>query len=113
MQTPQPHQDFLTSVLLCRPIIRQRLITSSDVKFEEFFIPFCNKLCLNWPYPRDQVLVSNPSATNPEEMVAMNPVFETHLRDLTNWSMGSIFKTEFPYLIDEGVRIQDAPRRMS
>ncbi len=57
----------------------------------------------------------NNAATSAEDSVLMNPVFETHLRDLNNWSIGNMFKTEFPYLIDESVRIQDGPepRRMS
>ncbi|KAK5174171.1 uncharacterized protein LTR77_001251 [Saxophila tyrrhenica] len=92
------------------PIIRQRLIASHPVDFEEFFIPFCNRLDLNWPYENDQVLIYNRNATKPEDAVQMNPDFEAHLRDLSNWSMGSIFQSQFPYLIDESVRIQDARR---
>ncbi|KAK3053991.1 hypothetical protein LTR09_004767 [Extremus antarcticus] len=92
------------------PIIRQRLIASNRVDFEEFFIPFCAKLSLNWPHPRDTVLLYNSNASNPEDGVMMNPAFETHLRDLGNWSMGTIFRSEFPYLIDESVRIQDGRR---
>ena len=91
-----------------RPIIRQRLIAnhSNPVIFEEFFIPFCARLSLNWPYPNDQVLVSNPDAVDPEESVRMNPVFESHLRELGNWSMGKLFVETFPFLIDESVRIE-------
>ena len=37
----------------------------------------------------------------------MNPVFESHFRDLGNWSMGSGFKAAFPGLVDESVRIED------
>ncbi|KAK3707908.1 hypothetical protein LTR37_011760 [Vermiconidia calcicola] len=92
------------------PIIRRNLIATyagGRVKFEEFFIPFTSKLSVNWPYPHDQVLISNPAdAANP---VIMNPVFETHLRDLKNWSMGSIFANEFPFLVDDSVSIKNVP----
>jgi hypothetical protein len=106
-------QLILLTLLPSRPIIRQKLIATKGanlgVNFEDFFIPFCNKLNLNWPYPQDQVLIPNPSATEGEDSVLMNPVFETHLRDLNNWSMGTIFRENFPHLIDESVTIRDAP----
>ena len=88
------------------PIIRLRLITSVEVKFEDFFIPFTSKMCVNWPYPSDQVLIPAPTA-NDSSAVQMNPVFETHLRDLQNWSVGTVFRTTFPALVDHTVRIQD------
>lgn len=88
------------------PIIRLRLITTADVTFENFFIPFTSRLCLNWPYPCDQVLISAAESDDPSD-VKINPVFESHLRDLRNWSLATVFKTTVPELIDQSVRIQD------
>lgn len=85
----------------CRPTIRSNLIvTTHEVKFEDFFMPFMTRLCVNWPYSNEHVLISEASA--------MNPVFESHIRDLANWSLGRAFKSALPALIDESVRIQDA-----
>ena len=39
--------------------------------------------------------------------MSMNPVFESHMRDLGNWSLGTQFRTDLGDLIDETVRIQD------
>ena len=92
-----------------RPQLRRRLITTgAPVKFEEFFVPFTTTLSLNWPYPNDQVLFINPTsdATAPGA-VRINPLFETHLRDIRNWSLGSNFQSTFPDLVDQSIRIED------
>lgn len=81
-----------------------RLITTSPVSLEDFFITFTSRMRVNWPYPDGQVLVT--SANDPSS-VAINPVFESHLRDLNNWSLASAFKATYPELVDESVRIED------
>jgi hypothetical protein len=100
--------------LYLRPVIRTRLTLLQKVKFEDFFIPFTSRLCLNWPYPKDQVLIPSPARdhdpNDPDydpNAMAMNPVFESHLRDLNNWSLGTQFRNDLGDLIDETVRIQD------
>lgn len=97
-------------LITLRPIVRRRLITTAEVKFENFFIPFTIRQCLNWPYPPDQVLQSTGNPDDPTA-VKMNPVFESHLRDLNNWSLGTLFRNTHPDLIDHTVRIQDEPPR--
>ena len=57
---------------------------------------------VNWPYPSDQVLI--PAE---QEAVKINPIFESHIRQLSNWSLGASFQATFPGLVDESVRIQD------
>lgn len=37
---------------------------------------------------------------------AINPIFESHLRNLDNWSLGSAFRNSFPDLVDD-VRVKD------
>lgn len=41
-----------------------------------------------------------------DEQWVLNPAFETHLRDLTNWSLGPAFRNTFPHLAD-AVRIKE------
>lgn len=36
------------------------------------------------------------SDDGPEPIWRMNPAFETHLRDLNNWSLGISFRDTFP-----------------
>lgn len=89
--------------------MRGRLSTTAPVNFEEFFIPYTTTLSLNWPYLSDQVLQRTTSADANENGcggIKMNEIFETHLRDIRNWSLGSRFKHSFPDLVDD-VRIHD------
>lgn len=85
------------------PFMRYTLLTGPVVKFEDFFAPFTTKVSVNWPYPEDQVLLR---ADRPDVPSKMNPVFETHMRNLHNWSVGSIFPKAFPHLVDDSVRIE-------
>ncbi|KAK4545992.1 hypothetical protein LTR36_002556 [Oleoguttula mirabilis] len=88
-----------------RPSMRKRLTTLSALtKFDDFFVPFTRTLSLNWPYPSDQVLI--PTKTDDGDGMALNPVFETHLRKLENWSLGSAFRAAFADLVSGEVRIE-------
>ena len=87
--------------------MRARLSSVDTVRFDEFFVPFTTTLSLNWQYPADQVLIQEPAAE--AEDLRLNPTFETHLRDLKNWSLGREFANAFPDLVED-VLIQDLPR---
>ena len=137
---------------MCRPKLRDRLITSQNpVAFDTFFIPFTTTVSLNWPYnPRDCLLpasklyasslsatssipasspfstavnagspagpptpqaASTPGATmgalpKDDDEWLINPAFESHLRNLNNWSLGPTFRSTFPAFGD-AVRIKE------
>lgn len=113
-----------------RPRLRDAIIQSSPhPHFESFFIPYTTTLSVNWPYsPRDVLLPfadsdvgSKPlptanqhspdsdSATgrpNDESKWRMNPVFESHILNLDNWSLGTSFREQFRGWADT-VRIKE------
>jgi hypothetical protein len=62
--------------------------------FDNFFIPFTTTLSLNWPYEDALVLLADPTG----EELMINPVFEQHLRNLDNWTLGPKFEREYPEL---------------
>jgi len=62
-------------------------------------------LSLNWPYEASDCLLSVPGS----EELSINPVFEQHLRDLNNWSLGPAFAKAFPILV-ETTKIKDVRR---
>jgi len=106
----------------------------SAYPFETFFVPYTTTLSLNWPYEHSQCLISTASpttagaegnttprpgssdATSAVEIAlhgtdegqefAISPVFESHLRNLNNWSLGTAFADSFPDLVDD-VRIRN------
>ncbi|KAF2478546.1 hypothetical protein BDY17DRAFT_229714, partial [Neohortaea acidophila] len=100
-QLDNPHPAWVDH--LCWPFMRVRMCTTaSHIRFEDLFIPFSGTISVNWPYPPDHVLM--PSSTKRDALGApiseMNPVFESHVMDLRNWSVGSIFKATYPELVD-------------
>ncbi|PGH14590.1 hypothetical protein AJ79_02925 [Helicocarpus griseus UAMH5409] len=79
------------------PRMRDRMVSSyQDYQFENWFIPYTTTLSINWPYePSDTLLTASDS----EELI-INPVFERHLRNLNNWSLGPDFARAYPQLVD-------------
>lgn len=65
----------------------------TDFPFDDFFVPFTNTLSLNWPYEETDVLIENPDGE-----LLINPVFETHMKRLDNWTLGDQFDRTFPQL---------------
>lgn len=64
-----------------------------DFPFDDFFVPFTSELSLNWPYEEVDVLIE----TSDGELL-INPVFETHMKRLGNWTLGDQFDRTFPQL---------------
>lgn len=103
---PVPEQWERSHVAWCDylpwPGMRKAItLRDTEVRFEDFFIPYTTTLSLSWGYGDDNVLI--PGDEGPSSF-RMNPVFEAHLRILDNWTLGANFKQAFPDLLD-GVRI--------
>ncbi|KAK2744147.1 hypothetical protein FQN57_004407 [Myotisia sp. PD_48] len=91
------------------PLMRDRMISSyTDYDFSNWFIPYCSGLSVNWPYEQTDILLS----TSESEELIVNPVFERHLRDLNNWSLGPAFAKAYPHLVD-GTRINPDPKEQN
>ena len=85
------------------PHLRDKLVSSYPlVPFDNFFIPYTTTLSLNWPYDPRSILQPIPDS----DELALNPIFEEHLRDLSNWSLGPAFAKAHPILA-ETVRIKE------
>lgn len=99
--TPRPSQLFTPHPAwidyLPWPRMRDKLVECyHDYPFEAFTLPYTTTLSLNWPYePTDALLCSSES-----EELMINPVFERHLRNLSNWSLGPAFARAHPALAD-------------
>ncbi|EWC44675.1 hypothetical protein DRE_06571 [Drechslerella stenobrocha 248] len=69
----------------------------------EFSIEYTSTISVNWPYdPMDTVMEQGPGE------YIINPVFETHIRNLQNWSVGSRFVEMYPDLKPH-VKVVDHP----
>ena len=99
--TPRPPQLFVPPPAwldyLPWPRMRDKLVRLyPSFPFDEFFIPYTTTVSLNWPYDPQAVLVATPGS----EELSINPSFENHLRDLSNWSLGPAFAKAHPVLAD-------------
>ncbi|KAL8686607.1 MAG: hypothetical protein Q9218_006988 [Villophora microphyllina] len=84
------------------------------IALDDWFIPYTTTLSLNWPYEDKDAILRAGSHSNisgggtgihmraknegEEEEFIINPVFERHLRDLGNWTLGPGFEKAFPQL---------------
>lgn len=99
-QINTPHPAWIDHVPF--PAMRDALVQNynpDSYHFHTFFIPFTRTLRLSWPYDPNLTLLTTQEGNRPPE-TAINPVFETHLRDLKNWKLGEAFAKTFPALAD-------------
>ncbi len=79
------------------PRMRDKMVYMyPNIPFDTWFIPYTTTLSLNWPYEPTDTLISLPDS----EELSINPVFERHVRDLNNWSLGPAFAKAFPMLVE-------------
>ncbi|KAI2471813.1 hypothetical protein F4781DRAFT_78028 [Annulohypoxylon bovei var. microspora] len=94
-QLAAPHPAWIDHLPF--PRMRERLAAAyspAEYLFDNFFIPFTNTLCLNWPYEDTDTLLRSPDGGE----LLINPVFERHLRRPENWTLGEAFDRAFPRL---------------
>lgn len=89
-----PHPAWMDYIAW--PLIRDRIVTSyQSYPFDEWFGPYTRELSVNWPYEDTDCLLP---AGDSDELV-INPVFERHMRNLSNWSLGPSFLVKYPDLM--------------
>lgn len=94
-QILQPHPAWIDYVPW--PGMRDRLATAhADYPFDSWTLPFTHGMSVNWPYEATDCLLS---AGDSDELL-INPVFERHMRNLSNWSLGPCFAEAFPNMVD-------------
>ncbi|KAG9691321.1 hypothetical protein KCU95_g8128, partial [Aureobasidium melanogenum] len=99
------------------PWMRDRMIKNASAYPNERYGPlYCQDLSLNWPYDPQQCLLPRASSVHGAEATSaavldddeefmINPVFESHMRNLSNWSIGPAFANNMPELA-EGVPVK-------
>jgi hypothetical protein len=101
-----PWVDYLPFPAMRDRIVAGRLVplgtdapAPGQFTFDDFFVPFTETLSLNWPYDDIMVLLRDGGGGHGDEgSVVMNPVFEAHLRNNENWTLGEAFWRAFPAL---------------
>ncbi|KAJ8122203.1 hypothetical protein ONZ43_g1540 [Nemania bipapillata] len=79
------------------PKMREEFVRNYDApgfNFETMFLPYTQTLSLNWPYEDKDVLYQAADGSE----ITINPIFEQHLLDINNWSLGDAFDRACPAL---------------
>ncbi|KIW88659.1 uncharacterized protein Z519_10705 [Cladophialophora bantiana CBS 173.52] len=94
-QVFHPHPAWMDHILW--PRMRDKVVANpQDYPFDNWFFPYTSGLSVNWPYDPVDCLLS----TSEKEEPVINPVFESHIRRLENWSLGPLFAEAYPNLAD-------------
>ena len=96
-QVYHPHPAWMDHLPFAR--MRDKLVREyrpNECPFDNFFVPFTKTLSLNWPYEDTDTLLQSLDG----EELMVNPVFERHIRNQDNWTLGEAFTNAFPSLED-------------
>ncbi|PGH28176.1 hypothetical protein AJ80_00066 [Polytolypa hystricis UAMH7299] len=101
------------------PEARAYLIEHPEVNFDEFASVYSSWFDISWPYSPSHIVVSKstsasriPTSTLPQHYLpapsspvmdhnsgmSLNPVYEQHIRQLKNWTVGEKFRRKLPEL---------------
>jgi len=94
-QLTVPHAAWIDNIPW--PSVRDLLIQKSDVyPFEIFSEFYSQEVSVRWPYdPLDAIIHHHPHG---KEDAVLNPIFEKHVRKLSNWTVSAQFERQMPEL---------------
>ncbi|KAI0152595.1 hypothetical protein GGR57DRAFT_469621 [Xylariaceae sp. FL1272] len=76
------------------PKARDYLVADPRITLDDFAAAYSTSFSVNWPYEPSLVLIPGTG----ESRQVINPVFEEHLRQLKNWTVGMVFRDRWPEL---------------
>ncbi|ROT38015.1 hypothetical protein SODALDRAFT_360336 [Sodiomyces alkalinus F11] len=87
------------------PKAREYLIMHPEITLDDWAAPYSSSFNVSWPYDPSHVVITIPNPTDSSVAeFSINPVYEEHLRQMRNWTVGDVFRKRFPELatlIDE------------
>ncbi|KAI1265298.1 hypothetical protein F5Y18DRAFT_417072 [Xylariaceae sp. FL1019] len=76
------------------PKARDYLVADPRITLDDFAAAYSTSFSVNWPYEPSLVLIPGSG----ESQQVINPVFKEHLRQLKNWTVGTVFRDRWPEL---------------
>lgn len=99
-QLTTPHPAWMDHVPF--PMMRDRMLQNlGDYDIDTFWVPYTNTLSVNWPYGDSYVLLQAPDQPGQppsSDNITINPVFDQHIRNVDNWTLGQEFEKQLPSL---------------
>lgn len=87
--------------------MRDYLIHHQDITFDQYTYAFTLSFNLHWPYRDEHVIITPQEGESSPKGYRINPIFEEHARNLSNWSVTARFHRLFPEMgkvVDEDIR---------
>jgi len=78
------------------PNVRQYLIEHPDIVFDDFAGAYSTSFFIRWDYDPNHVIITTAAADGGG--ILINPIYEEHIRQLRNWTVGDVFRRKFPEL---------------
>jgi hypothetical protein len=95
LQMEVPHPAWIDRIAW--PNARNYLITHPEITFDDFAMVYSSSFEVSWPYSPSYVMEAQ-NESGPDRGINLNPVYEQHLRQLKNWTVGDKFRRKFPEL---------------
>ena len=104
-QLTTPHAAWIDRIAW--PRVRRYLIYNPSITLDDFAKSYSTNFSILWPYDASLVVIALEAPDGVNRAVVINPVFEQHLQQLSNWIVTDAFRARFPEisrLIDEEQR---------
>ncbi|OAA57619.1 hypothetical protein SPI_07278 [Niveomyces insectorum RCEF 264] len=91
-----PHSAWIDRIPW--PNVRNYLIAHPEITLDHFASVYSTSFNVRWPYDPEHVIVRTNGSVG--ENVNINPVYEQHIRQLSNWEVGKPFRDRYPEISD-------------
>lgn len=98
-QHPKPLIDLTLSHVCHRPAVRDMLVEFPEkYSFEEFSDVYSSNVTVSWPHDESDIQIDLSGMYSPGHVTQamVNPIFERHIRNLDNWTVGEGFRRFYP-----------------
>jgi hypothetical protein len=69
------------------------LIDHPEITLDDFASAYSTSFFIRWDYDAANVIIA---ASGESFGILINPIYEEHMRQIRNWSVGDIFRRKFP-----------------
>jgi hypothetical protein len=83
------------------------LVAHPHITLDDFAAVYSSTFFVQWNYDPSNVVITTGTSGDGVPQIITNPVFEEHIRQLHNWTVGDAFRKRFPaiaLLIDEDTK---------
>jgi hypothetical protein len=80
------------------------LVAHPEITLDDFAAVYSSSFAVRWQYDPSLVVITTGVNEQGIKQVIANPIYDEHIRQLTNWTIGDAFRKRFPEvgkLIDE------------